>query len=217
LETKAELNMIILSQTYHVTGQVKRGEYQDPPEVIPAVSLSYEHRTPNSPAADEVSIPAPRTPDGVIFAKSTAKQSESGPSVSFHTEAYATRFGPGGGWPANVEKDAFASLDVRFKLTGPPDQQFAATLAGDPMYSDGQGTLAGGGDSWVLYDGPPDSPDHTWRSDPIALTTDVEYTLSMSVRPVGGEGGSYRTLKISAGPTDDASPVIDAGTTLGSS
>lgn len=196
---RADLSMMILSETYHVSGYVSRGDHEDPSGTFhPGEYQSYDLTVPSPGVSDTVSIWAD-TWDGSLTATSTATRYESGGHAHFHVEAFSTRIGPGGLWPEySIDKDAYARLDVQFKFIGSADQ-LRLDVLGDIMYSGGTGRLArADGQSWLLYDGISFvSEDIVWWdvADLIPVDTEQIYTLSMDVYPwAAGEGGSLRTV-----------------------
>jgi len=193
LDAQADLKMLILNETYHVSGYVQRGDYEDPMTgiVSPGGSYAYDDTTYSPGAAGAVSISAPGYGSFASWGAATRYQSEG--DMLFHTEAWTTRIGPGGpALPYSYGYWADASLEVEFMFTGSSDE--LSVSYNDPYmgYSAGSATLSGGGDTWSLY------PDFAWWNapDPIPIQTGQTYTLSMSLCPMI-EGGGQRTVVFS--------------------
>jgi len=200
---RADLSMTVLRETYHVAGYVARGDYYEwgGDEFylsMPGESRSYDVTAARAPASGSASIIAD-VPGDSLQARSLATCCQDDSDLLFHVEAFSTRLGPGGQYPPySIGKDAYASLDVQFLLRG-GDDHVHVTVEGDPLYSRGSGSLAGGGQSWSLFSGAfYDEESQPWwnAGDPIPFDTTQVYTLSMSVYPwAAGEGGGGRIVR----------------------
>lgn len=189
----ADLTMYVLRETYHAWGYVEHGDYTYDwgggwVDEYPANSKSYDYTVsydyaqgdawPVQPGVSgAVSIPIPPYPYqpgwvSSFYASSSTSRYQSGDSVSFHTEAYSTRFGPSGTTPPySWDRFAGASIEVEFMLGGLADQLYV-TVDGYFMYSVGSARLMAGDEIWSLYSGMGSGSFAWWDNpDPIPIDT----------------------------------------------